>query len=224
MKVTASSAGDGVRVCRTPEDLVRAKAQLRAVPQPIFVEEFIPEGRSLAIHFGIPRDPQQQPEFIGATQQIIGENGEFHGGIANDDVVVTPEIDTVFRTHIFPKIREMGWHGIAELDVIADDSGRFWVIDPNFRLAATTPHVAHRADGLVKQNMRSVYGYYNGDHDTLKQIATVGPNQVLHVISLYQEERTHVIGALLYDQPETLQENAHVLERAGVENFGGWDI
>src|SRR3989338_7111659 len=64
VKVSSSSSGDGVRLCRTAAQLEKAKKEYASVSGSIIVEQFIKVAQNFGIQFGIPSDKMKNVNII----------------------------------------------------------------------------------------------------------------------------------------------------------------
>lgn len=218
VKVTSSSSGDGVAICRTAEDFSAAQKNFSQVNSSIFVQELIQETDNIGIQFGIPADQKLPIEVIGQSNQLISESGSFEGGIVWKNKDVPAEVTRVLREIILPNVRKMGWYGVGGLDVLVKNKEEFYFIDPNFRMTAMTAPVYLSKNDTIKKNAVSMSGVL--PEDLLTEIACNGSRrQLLSIVSLSEEnEQLRFNGCLLFDQQETLRENAEALIQYGVRS------
>lgn len=130
IKLSNSSAGDGVRVCRTMEDIIAAKETFSSVREPIFIQEYIDATENYGVQFGIPADPAQPIDIIGMSRQITSPAGEFLGGIVLRNDPVPEELAEPLREQILPRAREQGWFGVGGIDVLKSAESRYYLHRP----------------------------------------------------------------------------------------------
>lgn len=220
VKVASSSSGDGVRVCRTPQEWTSAQASFITVTGDILVQEYIAARENIGVQFAIPVMKDQPPVVLGFSRQITSEDGEFCGGMLTDDHLVSQTLSTILTKDILPAIRNMGWYGAGGFDVLMTESGQPYFIDPNFRMTAMTAFIYEYLNGIARRNMVTMTGTFTGSVRELRRIARMGTNdQQLNIVSLLQTDDGFLFnGAVLFDQKETLVENAQALLRAGVRS------
>jgi len=227
VKVSSSSAGDGVRVCHGEHSFAKAKNDFRRIAnRPIYVEQHIPAKENYCVQFAIPFEKNQDIEIIGQNRQLTSPAGEFLGAAVDlrDANPVLQKIYEVLLETVLPKIRGMGWYGIGGIDVLVDQGGNFYFIDANFRMTATFAYVCQARSGLIQKPVISFTGSFNGSIEQLKNVlfphATKGhANQILEMLSLTRRQGTYWFNAgMMFDHPETVTQNATDLLRLGVNS------
>jgi hypothetical protein len=227
VKVSSSSSGNGVRICRTALELENVRKEYVAVSGTIIVEKMIEVARNFGIQFGIPFDPTMSMEIIGVSEQLTTPEGEFIGGII-DPQKVPPEIEhmqKVLLDRVLPIIRNMGWYGIGGFDVLIDTNGQSFITDPNFRMTGMTAYLCQVRNGSIRTPMMSFSGTFKGTEEEFRQhimpLATEGAShQMLHVIALTRHEDMFYINAAMLFNPQkySLQKNARQLTGLGLES------
>jgi hypothetical protein len=209
VKVSSSSSGDGVRICRTAPQLERAREEYAAIGGSILVEQFVRVVRNYGIQFGIPHDREKPVEIIGVSEQLTTAEGEFVGGII-DPSRLSPEIGGINRLlveRILPAVREMGWYGVGGFDVLLDRSGRCYVADPNFRMTGVTSYLCEARNGRIRRCMVSFIATFAGTESDFRQsivpLAREGdPRQLIHIIALTRHGDTFRLNAAMYFEPD----------------------
>lgn len=130
VKVSSSSSGDGVRVCRMAQDISSAQAVFADLRTPILIQEYIDAVWNCGIQFGIPANPTLPIDIIGMSRQVTSPNGEFLGGIVLYDDQVPDELVVPLQESILPRARERGWFGIGGIDVLRNTEGRYYLHRP----------------------------------------------------------------------------------------------
>lgn len=220
VKVTSSSSGDGVRVCTSAADFLRAQTDFCKVNGEILVQEYIQAQENIGVQFGIPSDREKPIEVLGLSRQITTKEGEFMGGVVLKDDRVPEQITRALLTEILPAVRERGWYGIGGLDVLIDDNERFVFIDPNYRITAMTAYVYQMLNNVVSKNMLTMTARFTGNKDALRKIAEKnGSSQLLSLIALREDaDGMQFNGALLFEDESSLMENANLAVEAGVNS------
>lgn len=226
VKVTSSSAGDGVRICHKPEDLASARDAFGNLDGHIMVYQFIHALHNFCIQFGIPADPNKEIDIIGFNEQLIGKCGEFLGGMVPTDFD-RPELQEVFKLMketILPKVRAKGWYGVGGLDVLVTKSGRFYFIDPNFRMTATLVFVCQVRNKQIKKSLLGFTGMFKGDEKDFREkilpIARLGtPEQLLNIASLSHKDGVYRFNAaLVFDENNSRTDVAKRLLDLGIQS------
>lgn len=226
VKVTSSSAGDGVRICHKPEDLASARDAFGNLDGHIMVYQFVHAVRNYCIQFGIPADPTKEIDIIGFNEQVIGKCGEFLGG------VVTPDFDrpelqdlfTLLKETILPKVRAKGWYGVGGLDVLVTKNGRSYFIDPNFRMTATFVFVCQVRNKQIKKSLLGFTGMFKGEEKDFREkilpIARLGtPQQLMNVASLsYKDGVYRFNAAVVFDENNPKEKVAKQLLDLGIQS------
>lgn len=227
VKVSASSAGDGVRIVKSAAEMRAAQDAFAAIESDIFAEEFVEASDNFCIQFGIPHDGGQI-DIIGYNRQVITERGEFLGGVVYPASAPRPaaldEAFTKLRDKVLPRVRALGWYGVGGMDVLISKDGRFFFIDSNFRQTATFCFVCLSRRGIVKKPLVSMVGTVLGGCGAFKKLTDAHANpksgtQLLQLVSFSHDGDAHRFNAgLLFDNNRELRENARTLKDAGVSS------
>ncbi len=226
VKVSSSSAGDGVRICRTEEDLRIAKSIFQKRNGHIFVEEFIPSVHNLCVQFGIPHDAKKSIAIIGYNEQLIDVQGEFLGGMVDpaQNALAVKEIYTVLSDTILPAVRKLGWYGVGGIDVLVKNDGSFYFIDPNFRMTATFTYVYLLRHKRITKSVASFTGAFRGSHEEfLQRVVPLaregGVTQRMTMIALTKKNDLYRFNAgLFFDQYDDIRNHASELLRLGIRS------
>lgn len=226
VKVSSSSAGDGVRICRSEQEVAEAKKTFAYMEGAIFVEEFIEVKHNFCIQFGISHD-SGEIEMIGFNEQFIDRRGEFLGGIVHPEnpYPVVDEINEILEEQVLPNIRALGWYGVGGIDVLVSQNGKMYVIDPNFRHTATFAIVCLSKNKEIKKSAIGFHGTFTGDEKALRQsllrFARKGSlEQSVQMVSLSHDgQKTYRFNAaLLFSQAEEMKAGAEMLLKNGIES------
>ncbi len=226
VKMTSSSAGDGVRICHTPEDLVQAKEAFGNLEGHVIVYQFIHSTHNFCIQFGIPADSSKEIDIIGFNEQVIGKCGEFLGGMVtpNFDRPELKEVFKLLKEDILPKVRAKGWYGVGGLDVLLTESGEFYFIDPNFRMTATFVFVCQVRNRQIGKSLLGFTGMFKGDESEFRAkilpISKLGtPEQLLNIASLSHKDGVYRFnGALVFDEKTPREVVAKQLLELGIQS------
>jgi|GEM_PF-903476 len=209
VKISSSSSGDGVRICRSQKDLQLTRGEFAKVKTAIIVEEYIEAVRNFGLQFGIPSDPTQDIELIGVNEQLTTPEGAFIGGLVDPGNLFAriDGVNDLLLHHVLPTVREMGWFGIGGCDVLVDRRNRFFIVDPNFRMTGMTSFLCAARNGTVDKCMASFTGTFQGDRasfiKTFVPLTKRGPAQRLHLIALTHHQGTfRMSAALLFNRAE----------------------
>lgn len=228
VKVSSSSSGDGVRLCRTAAQFEKAKKEYASVSGSIIVEQFIKVAQNFGIQIGIPSDKRKSVEIIGVSEQLTTPEGEFIGGII-DPLRLFPEIDGINRLlldRVLPTVREMGWYGVGGFDVLIDKDGKFYIEDPNFRMTGMTPYLCEARNGIIRKSMVSFIASFQGtEEDFQRAIVPLCQekdlDQLVHLIALTHHGDTFRMNAAMYfeqEEIESVKRNAERLVSLGLES------
>lgn len=128
------AGGIGVRFCRSRDDLVRAAEDLSSCDA-ILIEELLDSIGSDCVHFAVMRDSEVR--YLGSTRQIIDTSGRHRG---NTFGFAPENASAVERSRlVVERAAEAGYRGLAGIDVVIRPSGEAIVVDPNFRINASSP-------------------------------------------------------------------------------------
>lgn len=225
-KISSSSAGDGVRICITADDLQKAKEDFKERKGMIFVEKYIEIVKNVCVQFGIPHSAGEGIRIIGFNSQVIAGKGEFLGGVVFPDgsFPVYEKIQQVLLQLILPHARSLGWYGVGGIDVIVDASDNFYFIDANFRMTATFVFVCAIGNEKIMKPVISFIGEFRGTEQNFRdQVLKVSKknnaNQLLEIISLSQSDDLYRFNAgMLFDHKEAMSANAATLLHLGIKS------
>lgn len=224
MKVSSSASGDGVRLCRTTADFASAQTEYAALSSTIIVEECLDVARSFSIQFGIPFNGEADSEIIGISEQLTTPEGEFVGGIIDPTMLFSTldGLNQLLLGDVLPMVRRMGWYGVGGFDVLLARSGKFYIVDPNFRMTAMTPYLCGIRNGTIGRSLVSFNG--TGDAQTIIRnilpLAREGdPHQLVHIIALgKQGKRLRMSAAMFFDDEKSMKSTALQLIESGIES------
>lgn len=228
VKVMASSAGDGVRVCNSPDEFKAAQEAFSKSDVAILVQKYINRVDEIDVKFVVHPDGNKQFELLGYSSEITGSNGEYFGGIIHNPKQpseMARQIYHVLETQILPKLQERGWFGVGGVDVLVDQDGKFYFSDFNCRMTATMAQTMQANAGMMGDNSVAVFnGRFDGNikqfGDRLQRHARNSDNnRVLNVVSLARgDDSLRLHGGVIFDQIQTLRENISLLESLGVHS------
>ena len=226
VKVSASSSGDGVYICRRAEDFAQAVAALENIEATILVEQYIEVVKNYAIHFGIPFSAHRPIDILGINEQITSEDGEFIGGVITSREIPAELTEAVeqLRESILPKIRAKGWYGIGGFDVLLDKAGNYYFIDCNFRMTGMSAFHFLVANDNLPTPLVSFSGSFEGNQADFEQqilplIQPNGSERMAKLIALSHNDNTwRCNGAVWFDTPEQQQAHATTLLKHGLQS------
>ena len=226
VKMSSSSAGDGVRICNSDEDLKSSKEAFKNLDGHVIIYKFIYSVRNLCVQFGIPADPKKKIEIIGYNEQVIGKWGEFLGGMVTPEFD-QPELQDLFKLmeeNILPKLRAKGWHGVGGLDVLITEKNKYYFIDPNCRMTASFVFVCQVKNKQIKKSLLGFTGTFEGSESdfrkTVLPIAKLGTaEQLLNIASMsYRNGIFYFYGAVLFDKNTPKEVNAQKVLDLGIKS------
>ncbi|HSX23585.1 MAG TPA: hypothetical protein VLE74_00595 [Candidatus Saccharimonadales bacterium] len=224
VKVSSSSAGDGVYLCKDNGVLQAVRSALKDATGTVIVERYIEAQANYGIQFGIPQNPALPIDIIGVNEQLTTPEGEFIGGVidtAND----YKELETVKQqllSHILPEVRKMGWYGVGCVDVLVSPIGQPFIIDCNFRMTGMTAYLMLAANKRISGSMMSFSGEYKGSlaklQETIGHISRQDRTEIpMHIITLTEQDGAcRFNAAISFRQSADLSDSASRLLQAGV--------
>ncbi|MES2971230.1 MAG: hypothetical protein V4702_02845 [Patescibacteria group bacterium] len=224
IKVSSSSAGDGVHICKDAKTFQNTKKLLKNTKGTIFVEHYIEATANYGIQFGIPHDQSLPVDIIGINQQLTTPGGEFVGGVIDParryhELALIKE---VILDQVLPHVREMGWYGVGCFDVLPDKSGNLYIIDANFRMTGMTAYLMLTANQQINQPLVSFSGEFTGTlknfEDMLDQMSSdYDRKRKVHILALAVNDGVcRFNAAILYDTYAEINLIAKQLVDAGV--------
>lgn len=234
VKASRASAGDGVAVCRTLADVQEIQHRLATYPEPILLQAFIDKVDELDIKFAVYPNAARPPALVGASHECTRAGGGYLGGIIPEQAPAQEaEIFRVLSQHILPRFMQLGWYGVGGVDVLIDAEGHFYFSDFNCRMTGCMAQTLQKNAGVLSGVSVLVFnGTFEGDgsgraglevfRQRFSRLARRGDSQqLLNVVALAEAGASvRIHGGVLFDQPETLEENLHTLTRLGIVSSG----
>lgn len=224
VKISASSSGEGTRMCLNYLDFKKAKKDFKKRAGTLFVEEYISYVHNFGFQFGIPFNKKKLPHIIGYNHQVTAEDGEFLGGFIFKDEKnrKIEKIKKFISKEILPKIQKMGWHGVGGLDVLLRSNGKFYIIDSNFRTTGMTAYIFLTKNKLIQKSIVSFTATFRGTQDEfVEKVLSLnnGKNKILTIVSLSKKGNEYRFNAaLLFDKKEETPQLATFLIEQGVKS------
>lgn len=224
VKVSSSSSGDGVRICRKLTDIKKAKKDFAKIKGSIFIEEFIVAVYNLGVQFGISHDKKKPIEIIGYNQQLVSGGGEYLGAIIDlhAKITVLKDIYKVLLKNILPEVRKRGWYGVGGFDVLVDKNNNLYFIDSNFRMTAMTSYLCLIKNGIIKKSVACFTGIFKGSEKKFRE--TVFPlamksskDKILQITAISEVDGCyHFNAALFFDEIKDIPKLAAKLLNKGI--------
>lgn len=191
IKVSSSSSGDGVRICRTPSDIKKTKKSFAKIKGTIIVEEFVDFVSNIGIQFGIPYSKNKSIKIIGYNEQLVSSDGEYLGAIVNlkKKIKMLKDINKFLLKEILPKVRKMGWYGVGGFDVLIDRNNKFYFIDSNFRMTAVTSYLYLIKNKVINKSIACFTGVFKGSEEKFREV-------ILPLAAIKSKDRCMQITAL----------------------------
>ena len=227
IKLSASSGGDGVRICKSAADFKAAQETFASYDCPILVLKFIETVKEVGAKFAIYKEPIPRFARIGTTKDFSSHKGDWVGSLVGKNIepTVTEEIYKVLEESVLPKLHAQGWYGVGEGGVLIDKDGRFYFSDFNCRITGDMPQTFQMNQGLFPDRQLMVFnGIRSGNlQDLEKAIKTSSrrgdKNQILNLVAAAEYDKdVKIHGGVLFDQTETLAENIIKLEKLGIQS------
>lgn len=141
VKVSHGLAGEGTYIIRNKEDLDYCAVDIRqylkvGLVKTVLVSEFVlNEVGNYCVQFYV--DKQGKATLLGATNQMVTEEGEMIGGVIRYS-------DTMDKFHhkiavLSRFLHKHGYFGVVGVDVLENADGEMFVIDANIRVNGSTP-------------------------------------------------------------------------------------
>ena len=225
IKVSSSSAGDGVYICHSAEKIKSVRADLSAVTGTIIVEEYVNAVSNYGVQFGVPEDPELPIDIIGIDEQLTTPDGEFIGGIIKQGATY-PELNEIRQalvSSILPEIRKMGWYGVGCFDILVDKNGKCYIVDGNFRMTGMTAYLMLVANKKITKSLVSFNGEFSGSLTEMKKLfsSISVSSRNIHILTLVDRQTTcGVNAALLFDAYEEVPLLAQSLLNGGMRSTG----
>ncbi len=223
VKISASSSGEGIRMCLNRVDLKKAKKAFKKRAGTLFIEEYISYVHNFGFQFGIPANKKKAPHIIGYNHQVTAADGEFLGGfIFKEKNSKTKKIKDMITREILPKIQKMGWHGVGGLDVLLTSDGKFYIIDSNFRTTGMTAYIFLTKNKIITKSMVSFTATFQGTKEEFAEnVLSInqGKDKILTIVSLSKKGNEYRFNAaLLFDKREDVPALAVSLIRRGIKS------
>ncbi len=224
VKVSASSSGQGTRICLNSIDLKKAKKDFKKRVGTLFIEEYISYIHNFGFQFGIPFDKKKAPHIIGYNHQVTAADGEFLGGFIfkKEKHKETKTIKKFITKEILPKIQKMGWHGVGGFDVLLKSNGKFYIIDSNFRTTGMTAYIFLSRNKLISKSLVSFTATFRGTREEfVEKVLSLnkGEDKILTIVSLSKKGNEYRFnGALLFDKKEETPQLASILIGRGIKS------
>lgn len=226
VKVSSSSSGDGVRICKTRDDLKKAKQDFKEIEGMIVVDKWVHAKKNLGIQFGIPFDKKMPIEIIAIHQQLTSSGGAFLGGILDikENKLYRKKLGNLLLKKILPEIRKKGWYGIGGFDVLVDIRGNFHFIDANFRMTGMTVYDFMVKNRTITKSLVSFSGTFHGNEaefrNKIMQIATPKTkDHILYITALVEKNNKYSFNAAMtFKDKREMKKNAKRLLQYGIES------
>jgi len=224
VKVSSSSAGDGVRICFTKEEFEIAKKDFSKLKVKIMTEKFIHAVHNLGIQIGIPYD-NGEPQIIGFSQQFVDAEGNYLGGVIDPSkkISIIEKITKILRNEILPNVRKLGWFGIGGIDILVDKDDNIYLIDPNFRMTAFTSFIFLNKNKQFNRSLISFMGDFEGSKDDfIKKVVPIAQNDnddsLLKVVALTKRKNSFGINAgIFFNGQKDLYKTCNYLASLGLK-------
>lgn len=189
-----NGGGHGVWICRTVEDVERARASLAAEHR-VVVEEFLHIVRSVCAHAVV--FPDGSSKVLGVAEEVCRDGrwlGNWHDASGDR---VPPTVLTVVA-EIVAAASALGYRGIVGIDVALREDGPPRVLDLNFRVNGSTTvawlrSAIERARGISTIRGRSWTGRY-GFAAMLRVVRAAVSRGTLIPLSVYDPDACEMGG------------------------------
>lgn len=222
-KISSSSAGDGVFICKTEVDVAKAVAKIKDVADSVLVTEYIEVYRNFGIQFGVSYTTSFSPRIIGVSEQITTPDGEFLGGIIGHDSL--PDgvglVAEVILSDILPAARELGWFGVGCFDVLIDTQGKAYIIDANFRMTGMTAHLIAYHNRHSTMKAASFSAVFTDHPDSIEGLRHLVKERSVYIAAITKNNDRCIMNASIYFEDKAdLRKRIDFLASIGVETKG----
>ncbi len=130
-----SSGGKDVLVCENVRHLKRAARRFAQVPS-LIAEDYVKAKENWAAQCAVLPDGSVEVE--GATEQITSRSGIYSGNFFETAHRVPEGVLAVSKAAASAGSK-LGYRGLCGFDILVDEGGKAYLIDPNFRPTWSTP-------------------------------------------------------------------------------------
>ena len=194
-----SGGGCAVMICRTSEDLRAAREKFAKTPY-IVAERLLDVVQNPCLTFAVLASGEVL--YLGFAEQDISAEGKYRGnrmtlGSSLPQAAVDPALEVVRRA------AELGYRGVAGVDVAITGDGGIYVLDLNFRMNASTgsillaPAIEERW-GQVSMHLRKLQGRGDGEQLATALLPFVRSGRLLPLCFFDAQ-------AAGYDEPPSVQ-------------------
>ena len=141
VKVSHGLAGEGTYIIRNQDDLDFCSIDIRqyikaGLVRTVLVSEFVlNEVGNYCVQFYVDR--QGKATLLGATNQMVTEDGEMIGGVIRYSDTMEKFQHKIAVLSRF--LHKHGYFGVVGVDVLENSDGEMFVIDANIRINGSTP-------------------------------------------------------------------------------------
>ena len=202
IKVTSSSAGDGVYICESKSDLLNAVNKLKSLDETIAVDQYIYAVKNYGLQFGLSYTGQST--IVGVSEQITSDKGEFIGGTTLNEIPIEmSEISQYIMGTLLPYVYSLGWFGIGCIDVLVDEYGKSFAIDPNFRMTGMSTALLTRKKGCT--SLSFIMSCDENSENSLNLLSKYIMNGNIKVLALNQFNNKWNMNVVVYFKNESLK-------------------
>lgn len=220
IKITSSSAGDGVYLCRTDESIAKTAEKLSNFTGNIVIEQFIDATHNFGLQFGVSYKGDY--DLISISEQITTPHGEFLGGVidsTNNYEVVQPAVK-MLKEQILPFVQKKGWYGIGCFDVLVDAAGNCYFIDANFRMTGMSACIFNKINKDLKTSVLSFGAKFSGSEEALRSALEghIQTNKITLFAMSKNDTNWQINGCINYETGSDLHETITSLKSSNVKS------
>lgn len=222
IKISSSSAGDGVYICNTEADLENTIKKLRNFNGSIVVDELVKIKKNYGIQFGV-NYKNNKFEILGVTEQIATNQGEFLGGVIRKGEFpkeVIPAINEL-KQNILPFAKKLGWFGIGCFDVLIDNKNHCYFIDANFRMTGMSACIFYHRNTNHQTNFLSFGGTFEGNSSSFDSnvLDSCVKNNDLEILALSRNKKIwRFNGVISFSNKGDLMKKISRIKNTGIES------
>lgn len=226
VKVSVTDFVVDTYLCHNKSGLKKVQKQQKKINSEIFIEEFVPFMHRFSVHFGIPHNEKLPIEILGCLKQKNNTPANLIGGKITRPFFDLPDsLLATLKEEVLAQIRIEGWFGVGSIELLQTEENRYVVVGVSFHATELTPFIFQvKNDLFTDRSLATFTARYKHKTKELREIlrrtaVMQDKNQLCNVLAMAEKDGDCAIdAAIVFDQTETLYENAHLLLKLGFES------